>query len=235
LHVNFSNILRIVLATLLAAAMIAALAVVPPRQYLALLDWIAGLGWRGMLILVGLYAAVCLVFLPGALVTLAAGFLYGAILGGALASLGAVLGGTAAFLVARLIFRQWLNRSLADHPRFSAIDRAVGKQGFKIVLLTRLCSLFPYDLMSYVFGMTPVSLGRYVLATWLGRLPGIAVSAYLGAATRAARGSLADLASGRIPATSATQVLLILSLLAMAATVIVIGRIARQAVKDCGL
>ena len=80
------------------------------------------------------------------------------------------------------------------HPRFFAIDRAIGGQGFKIVLLTRLCSLFPYDLMSYVFGLSEVPLSRYVLATWLGRLPEIVVWAYIGSNAK----NLSDLSPAKL-------------------------------------
>lgn len=114
------------------------------------------------------------------------------------------------------------------HPRFFAIDRAIGCQGFKIVLLTRLCSLFPYDLMSYVFGLSKVSLCRYVLATWLGRLPEIVVWAYLGSNSK----KLSDLLAGKIQSGIGEQILLWLGLAAMAAVAIIIVEIARRALRE---
>ena len=170
------------------------LATLPVPEYFGfLLEQIRSLGAWGPAAVVGLYVIVCLCLLPGSALTLAAGFLFGMIWGTATASLGATLGATAAFLIARSIGRGWIERRLATHPQFRRIDRAIGGQGFKIVFLTRLCSLLPYDLTSYGFGLTDVSLGRYIVATWLGRLPETLVWAYIGSTTK----KLADLASAR--------------------------------------
>ena len=133
-----------------------------------------------------------------------------------------------AFLVSRTIGRQWLEGELLAHPRLLAIDRAIGRQGFRIVLLARLCSLFPYDLMSYVFGLTRVSPGKYVLATWLGRLPEIIVWAYLGANAK----NLSDLAAGRIQSGIGAQILLWLGLAATVAVAIVLAEISRRALHE---
>ena len=164
--------LRIALAAGLLAIVIAGLVLLPVQQYLrSFLEWIGRLGPWAPLFLVALDAAVCLLCLPGSAVTLVAGFLWGTAAGSVVASLGATLGATAAFLVSRLMLRGWIEHRLAGHPAIGAIDRAIGGQGLRIVLLLRLCSLLPYDLMSYALGLTRVSLGRYVLGTWLGRLP----------------------------------------------------------------
>ena len=128
------------------------------------------------------------------------------------------------------MIRGWVEHRLLAHPGFLAIDRAIGRQGFKIVLWVRLSSFFPYDLVSYLFGLTKVSLGRYVLATWLGRLPETLFCAYLGSAAK----SLADLAAGKVEAGVGKQVLLGLELLAMMVTAVLVARIARTALRDAG-
>jgi uncharacterized membrane protein YdjX (TVP38/TMEM64 family) len=87
-------------------------------------------------------------------------------------SVGSVLGATAAFLVGKTLLRGWIERRIAAYPRFQAIDRVVGEQGFKIVLLVRLSPLFPFNLLNYAFGLTKVRLWQYVLASWIGMLPG---------------------------------------------------------------
>ncbi len=169
------------------AAIIAGLAFLPLARYFQyLLEWTDGLGPWGPVLLVVVYVAVCLLFLPSSILTLGAGFLFGAIWGAAIASLGATLGAAAAFLVARGILRGRIEHRLATHPKFRRLDRAIGDQGFQIVVLARLCSFFPYDLTSYL-GLTDISLVRYVLATWLGRLPETVMFAYLGSTARTSR------------------------------------------------
>ncbi len=166
---RWSGVLRAGGAMVLVAAIVASLVFLPTPQYLVrLLEWIDGLGARGVVLLVVLDAAVCLLCLWASVVTLAAGFLFGIVWGTIAALFGATLGATLAFLLARGVLRPWIERRFATHPKFRAIDRAIADQGFKVVLLTRLCSLLPFNLTSYVFGLTKVSLGRYILATVLG-------------------------------------------------------------------
>jgi uncharacterized membrane protein YdjX (TVP38/TMEM64 family) len=222
-------ILRIGFAALLLAAIIAGLIFLPVQKYIEwALESIRSLGPWGLVLFVALYVIVCLLFLPGAVLTLAGGFMFGTAKGIAAASLGATLGAAAAFLISRAIGRQWLERRLMTHPRVFAVDRAISSQGFKVVFLTRLCSLFPHDLMSYVFGLSEVPLGKYVLATWLGRLPGILVWSYIGSNSK----KLSDLLSGNIQTGIETQILLWLGLAAMLAVVIIIVKIARSALNE---
>ena len=226
---RWSAILRIGLAVTLVAAIAAGLIVLPTPQYLTrLLEWIQCQGTWGLIFLVVLYAVICLFFLPGSVLTLAAGFMFGMVRGTIAASLGAALGATAAFLLARAMVRGWIEHRLATHPKFLALDRAIGDQGFKIVLLTRLCSLFPFDLTSYLFGLTNVPLGRYVAATWLGRLPEILVWAYVGSMAK----SLADLAAGKVEFGIENELLFGLGLVAMVAVAVVVAHIARKAIRD---
>ena len=87
---------------------------------------------------IGLYVVACLLFVPGSLLTLGTGFLFGVVWGTVTVSIGSTLGATAAFLVGRTLARGWIEQKVADNPEFQAIDRAVGSQGLKIVFLTRL-------------------------------------------------------------------------------------------------
>ncbi len=234
--------LRVGFAALLLAAIVASLIFLPVQpenesrttfkvvllDFKWALEWIRSLGPWGLVLFVILYMVVCLLFLPGSALTLAGGFMFGMAKGIAAASLGATLGAVAAFLISRAIGRPWLERRLMTHPRFFAIDRAIGGQGFKIVLLTRLCSLFPYDLMSYVFGLSEVPLSRYVLATWLGRLPEIVVWAYIGSNAK----NLSDLVAGKIDAGIGEQILLWLGLASMIAVAVIVAIIARKALHE---
>ncbi len=222
-------LLRIGLAVTLVAAIVTGLFFLPtPHHLKRVLEWIQGLGAWGLLLLVAFDVIICLLFLPGSALTLAAGFLYGMVWGTLATSLGATLGAAAAFLVARWMVRGWIEHRLATHPKFRAVDRAIGQQGFQVVLLTRLCSLFPFDLTSYLFGLTGVPLGRYVLATWLGRLPETLVWAYVGSLAK----SLSDLAAGKVKVGIEAEILLGLGLAAMIAVAVVIAHLARQALRD---
>ncbi len=217
------------LGVVLLAAVVTGLAFLPVAQYYKqLLEWIGRLGLWGPVILVLVYVVVSLAFLPSSALTPGAGFLLGAIWGAVLASLGVTLGATAAFLLARGLLRGRIEHRLASHPKFRRLDRAVAARGFQIVLLARLCSFFPHDLTSYALGLTDISLGRYVLATWLGRLPGTVMFAYLGSTAR----SLAEVAVGKAAFGAAHQVFLTLGVAAMAAMVILVASVARKALRE---
>ncbi len=111
------------------------------------MEWVERVGPWGPVFVIGLYIVACLLFIPGSLITLGTGFLFDAVWGTVTVSIGSTLGATAAFLVGRTLARGWIEQKVADNPKFQAIDRAVGSQGFRIVLLTRLSPLFPFNLL----------------------------------------------------------------------------------------
>ncbi len=224
-----SNVLRILAAAALLAAIIAGAAFLPLQQYLLwLLQYIERLGAWGPLLLVGVYVAACALMLPSWFITLAAGFLFGMLWGTVTASLGSVLGATAGFFIARSVARPWIEHRLTGHPYFLALDRAIATRGFRIVALVRLCSLSPYALTSYLFGLTKVPLGQFLLGSWLGRLPATIVYAYVGSSAK----SLVEVVTGRVHLGRATEILLALGLVAAIAVVVVVSRIARQALDE---
>jgi uncharacterized membrane protein YdjX (TVP38/TMEM64 family) len=141
---------------------------------------ITALGPWGPAIFVLLYAAVTVFLLPAVILTLGAGAVFGVAQAFVVVSVGATLGATAAFLIGRYLAREWVARRVAGSPKLSAIDEAVAREGWKIVLLTRLSPAFPFVLLNYVFGLTRVSLRHYVVASWIGMMPGIVLYAYIG-------------------------------------------------------
>jgi len=158
---------------------VAALAVVVVGRYLdapallrATLDWIRDLGPWGPAIFVLLYVAATVLLLPGSVLTLGAGAVFGLVKGAMLVSVAATLGATAAFLVGRYLTRDWVAGKVERYPRFAAIDRAVAREGWTIVGLTRLSPVFPFNLLNYAFGLTRVSLRDYFFASWIGMMPG---------------------------------------------------------------
>ncbi|MDP3073207.1 MAG: TVP38/TMEM64 family protein [Opitutaceae bacterium] len=178
---------RIVLLVLAVAALATVLFVFDARALLrSALDFIQGLGVWGPVIFVALYIVATVLFVPGSALTLGAGALFGVTLGSVLVSIGATLGATAAFLVGRYLARDWVGAKIEGNASFAAIDRAVAAEGWKIVGLTRLSPVFPFSLLNYAFGLTRVSLRDYVLASWIGMMPGTVMYVYLGSLARVA-------------------------------------------------
>ncbi len=182
-------------ATLLAALVAVAALVVLGRElggYLPRFSaWVKGLGIWGPVAYVAGYSVATVAFVPGLFLTLASGVIFGILWGTVYTLIGATIGSALAFLVARYVARRAIEKKLAGRPRFQAIDRAVARQGLKIVFLLRLSPVFPYNLLNYALGLTRVSLRDYVLAS-LGMIPGTLLYVYYGKAV----GSLAALAAG---------------------------------------
>ena len=190
--------------------------------------WVDGLGFWGPAVFVLGYAAATLAFVPGSLLTMAAGAIFGLAKGTVLVFFGATTGATFSFLVARYLARGSIEKRLAHRPRFRAIDRAVARQGLKIVFLVRLSPVFPYNLLNYGLGLTRVKLLHYVLAC-TGMIPGTFLYVYYGKAL----GSLAAVASGAAPERGTGQwVMLGIGLAATVAVTAFVTRIARRALAE---
>ncbi len=126
--------------------------------------WVDGLGaWAPVAFITG-YALATVAFIPGVLLTLAAGVIFGLLWGAAYVLAGAIIGSTAAFLIARHLAREPVERRVREDRRFDAIDRAVGREGLKIMLLLRLSPVVPYNLLNYALGVTRVRLRDYLVA-----------------------------------------------------------------------
>jgi uncharacterized membrane protein YdjX (TVP38/TMEM64 family) len=159
-------------------------------------------------------------FIPGSVLTLGAGAVFSVMWGSLYVSIGSTLGATAAFLVGRYLARDAIARKIEGNVRFAAIDKAVAVEGWKIVGLTRLSPVFPFTLLNYAFGLTQVKLSHYVLASWIGMMPGTVMYVYVG--------SLAKAATGTHTRTIGEWVLYSVGLLA---TVVVTGFVTRIAKK----
>jgi uncharacterized membrane protein YdjX (TVP38/TMEM64 family) len=193
----------------------------------AALEWMAahrGSSWPAFILL---YVLATVSLVPGLILTLAGGAIFGVARGVALVSGASVLGATAAFFVGRTFARGWTEKRIATWPRFRALDRALGERGFWIVLLTRLSPLFPFNLLNYAYGVTAVRPRDYIVGSWLGMLPATVLYVYTGSAAA----SLAQaLAGGTRPGRVGTG----LWVLGLAATVTVAAlatRLARTALE----
>ncbi len=154
------------------------------------------------MLFVAVYVLAAVLVVPGSILTLAAGFLFGLPLGVALTSAGSVLGAAAAFALGRFVARDWVAQRVATRPRFRALDAAMRHDGFPIVLLARLSPLIPYNLLNYGLSITAARFRDYLLATWLGMLPVIVLYVYTGSLAK----SLTTLTSGDLPASWAHAV-----------------------------
>lgn len=200
------------------------------QSILQALEYIQSFGNLGMLLFVVLYVLATIAFIPGSLLTLGAGAVYGLGLGTLLVSVSSVLGASAAFLLARFLLRNWVSRKISEQDKFRAIDQAVAEEGWRIVLLTRLSPAFPFVFLNYAFGLTKVSFRQYALASWIGMLPGTLLYVYLGAVA----GSVATLGAPKGSHEKGTLewVVTVLGLLATLLVTIVITNIARRALKQ---
>jgi uncharacterized membrane protein YdjX (TVP38/TMEM64 family) len=190
-------------------------------------QWVASLGaWGPIAFIVG-YVAACVAFIPGLVLTIAAGTIFGWA-GVPYVFVGAGLGATAAFLIARYIARAAVERKLGANPRFAAVDRAIARDGRKIVTLLRLSPVFPFNLLNYALGLTQVRLADYLLAM-IGILPGTLLYVYAGKVL----GDVAALAAGAAPPKGpAYYAVLGLGLAATVVVTTIVTRIARRALRE---
>lgn len=187
-----------------------------------------GWGVAGVGVFFAAYVISTVALLPGSLLTLVAGFVYGPVWGLMLASPASVAGATAAFLLGRTVLREWASRRVGASPRAQAIDAAVARQGFTLVLLLRLSPVFPFNVLNYVLSLTRIRLGTYVLASFLGMLPGTALYVYLGSLAPAA----AQLGPASTPSSAASTALYVAGFTATLAVVVLGTRLARRALTE---
>lgn len=167
---------------ILAAAMVAVFLVVRSLgdQLPAAFEWVEGLGAWGPIGYIALYVGATVLMVPGLVMTLAGGALFGLGAGTAWVFIGATIGSGAAFLVGRHLARSAIEHRIAGNPRFDAIDRAVGADGLRMVFLLRLSPVFPFVFLNYALGLTRISFRDYMLAA-VGMLPGTLLYVYYGA------------------------------------------------------
>lgn len=195
------------------------------------LAWIDSLGFWAPVTFIVIYILATVLFIPGSILTLGAGVVFGVILGSFYVFIGATLGATAAFLVGRYLARGWVSKQIENNPKFKAIDQAVAREGLKIVLLTRLSPVFPFNLLNYSFGITQVSLKDYFLAS-IGMIPGTVMYVYIGSLA----GSIATIGAANQPKNSETEiaqwVIRVVGFIATVAVTIYVTRIARKALEE---
>lgn len=191
----------------------------------AFAGWVESLGALGPIAFMAGYVLATVALVPGSLLTLAGGALFGVVRGTAFVFVAATLGAIAAFLIARYAARAAVVRRLGGQPRFRALDAAVAREGRRIVFLIRLSPLFPFNLTNYAVGLTSIPLRDYAIAC-LGMLPGTLLWVYYGRLI----GDVAALVAGApTPRGTAYWSLLGIGLLATVAVTALITRAAKRA------
>ncbi|WP_293086932.1 TVP38/TMEM64 family protein [Okeania sp. SIO3B5] len=195
------------------------------------LVWIESLGIWSPIAFIIIYNLATLLLIPALVLTIGGGVIFGAIWGAIYVFFASTLGATIAFIIGRYISHNWIYQQLNQYPKFQAIDRAVIKAGFKIVFLTRLCPLFPFNLLNYAFGVMQVSLKDYILGS-LGMIPGTVMYVYIGSII----GDITLIGMSQQPTNSTVEVtkwiINIVGLIATVAITIYLTRLAKNALEE---
>ena len=216
-----------------ALAIVAIVALVLAGKRLAVLvpqfaEYINSLGAIGAVVFVLGYVLACIAFVPASILTLAAGAIFGLAKGIALVFVAAMLGATAAFLIARYVARGAIEKRVANNAKFAALDAAIGAQGRRIVFLLRLSPVFPFSLLNYALGLTRVTFADYIIGS-IGMLPGTVLYVYYGRLV----GDVAALAGGvKAPKDAGYYAVLSLGLVATVVVTTIVTRTARTALND---
>lgn len=153
-------------------------------------DWVLGFGVLAPLVFIGIYAVATVAFLPGTPLSLLAGLVFGPVMGTLWIVVGATVGATLAFLIGRYAARSLVEGWTARDERVRKLDEGVEKQGWRMLLITRLVPLFPFNLQNYAYGLTKIGLVTYVGLTAVCIIPGAAVFAFAGGSLANAREDL---------------------------------------------
>jgi uncharacterized membrane protein YdjX (TVP38/TMEM64 family) len=182
-----STLGRLVVLIAIIIALFLAMKFLPVQQWLrSFNDWVGQMGAAGIFIFIGLYAVATVLIAPGAILTIGAGFAFGLWKGFVAVSAGATLGAALAFLVARFLARDKVEAIAKRNERFRNIDNAIAREGAKLIFLLRLSPVIPFNLSNYFYGLTGVKFWPYVLASWVGTMPGTFLYVYIGTAGKAA-------------------------------------------------
>ncbi len=153
-------------------------------------DWVASFGSIAPLVYIGLYLVSTVFFLPGSPVTVLAGFVFGPLWGVFYASLASIISVSVAFLIARYVARDLVERWVKGNAQFRKIDEQVEEQGWRILMFTRLVPIFPFNLQNYAYGLTSIRFFTYVLVSAIFMFPGTVVLVQLGGAFVSGEGDI---------------------------------------------
>lgn len=218
---------RLIVAFLAIAAAIVAIRLLPIGVWLTQFqDWVRSMGPIGYVLYALAYIVCCVLFVPASALTLGAGAIFGFAKGSAVVLVGATLGATASFLLARTAMRHRIEHMTSGNAKFRALDRAISRDGGKIVFLVRLAVVFPFTYINFAFGLTGIRLIPYMVATFFGIIPATLAFVYLSATAAQAATGTADKTKLAINIAGAIIAVIVS---------IYVGRIATRAIKKAGV
>lgn len=153
-------------------------------------EWVSGFGIIAPLIYVGFYILATLFFVPGLPITVLSGVAFGPVLGVLYVWIGATIGVSLAFLVARYVARESVENWVGAYPQFQRMDEKIEQQGWRILMFTRLIPYVPFNLQNYAYGLTKIKFPTYVLVSSIFMLPGTIAYVQIGGALVSGEGSL---------------------------------------------
>ncbi len=176
--------IRILVLAILLAAIAVAIIYRDAFDAAALEQWVQDAGSAGPIVFMLIYALATVFFLPGSVLTLAGGAIFGPVLGTFYNLTGATIGATIAFIIARYIASEWVEQKTGG--RLKQLKEGVEGEGWRFVAFVRLVPLFPFNLLNYALGLTRIKLSHYIIASYICMLPGAIAYTYLGYAGREA-------------------------------------------------
>ena len=179
-----SKVKRLIVLVMLLGAIVVAARYRDQFNVEVLQQWIESGGAAAPLLFMLLYAVATVLFLPGSVLTLAGGAIFGPLWGTLYSLSGATLGATLAFLASRYLASSWVESKVGG--KLARLKRGVEEEGWRFVAFVRLVPLFPFNVLNYALGLTRINLLHYVLASYLFMLPGAFAYTYLGYAGREA-------------------------------------------------
>ena len=214
----------------LVAAIIGVLVILrslPVESGIGLLThWVDGKGIWGPVVFGLAYLVAALLFIPGSVLTLAAGAVFGLSMGTLVVSLSSTVAAALSFLIARHLARARVEEMAQGYPLFGAVDGAIGQAGWRMVALLRLSPLMPFSLGNYLYGLTAVPFWPYTLASWFAMLPGTFMYVYFGHV-----GTLA-LSGGDSAGSTGKTIMTVVGLLATVVVTVYVSRLAGKAIKE---
>lgn len=219
------------LALLLALLIVATRSAYVQDVLRSLLIRIEDLGWWGPVAFVATYNLATVLFVPGSLLTLGGGAIFGFWWGSVYVFAASILGAVFAFAIGRYLCRDRVVKYMESHPKFKALDRAVSQEGLKIVFLTRLCPLLPFNLLNYALGITQVSFKDYILGSF-GMIPGTILYVYSGSLVGELSAICAPTGYTNFQHSAIKWLINSISFIATVAVTVSINRIARKALDE---
>jgi len=152
----------------------------------ALVVWVAGFGLLAPLVFFLTRAVGAVILVPGSVMAMAAGVLFGPVWGAVHNLAASTAGAVVAFSVARYVAPNWIARRVHGRDRLARLVEGVEAEGWRFVAFVRLVPLFPYNILNYALGLTRIKISHFTLASLICMIPGDMAYVYIGYAGREA-------------------------------------------------